>query len=1072
MSETKSEARAVLSAELQRMVIERSHDLVTLIETDGTIVYASPRWSTMLGWDPEEVVGTSLLDYCHPDDLAQGAAAIEQFAAGADLPSVVTRRATKDGRWLNVESNATPIFDAQGNVTHILGSARDVTEREELRIGLAEIDALFRIADAIARSTSLAELFDEAIDILVSVTSADRASILLFDAANVMRFVAWRDLSNGYRAATDGHTPWRPDTRDPEPVLVPDVATAGFDEHLEAAVRSEGIAALAFIPLALGDRLLGKFMLYRRDAGAWGDREIRLCRTIANHLASATVRTRVREELRASREQLETIMRTVDEGIVVQTHENQIVYANDGAARVIGFANAAEFIGSEREEVLSRFEMLRQDGTPLPPDELPGRRALRGETAEEVIRYRVKATGEERWSIVRARPVLGPNGEIVASVSVIHDVTQARTADLAARESAALIDGVFRNAPVGLAFWDTNLNYVRVNDELMEMNGLEASEMLGRNVFEVFPLFEQQLRDALQRALAGEPVLGLEVVGETPAEPGLERVWSTSFYPVHDAAGTLLGVGGIIDEITTERRSSERIRFLARASEMLNETLDVEHTLAALASVAVPAFAGHVTVDLFQDGVLRCVGARHVDPAKTELMTRLREQYPPTVDSHPVQRALASGEPQFVSDVQAEADAMAHDETHAAAIHDLGNESGIVVPLKARGRTFGAITFGTVPPQPRFTESDLELAVELGRRASVALDNSLLFAEAEGRARASEALEFVDDGVLLVDRDEIVRLLNPAAARSFSVKPTKAIGRRIDEVVPDWQTVRDRVFTAPDLAPKSRRAEMLPIEIKGSERWLSISAARFAGGTVYAFRDMTEERAVEQLKSDFVSTVSHELRTPLAAIYGAALTLQRDDVRLEDSQRSGLLDVISSEADRLARIVNDILWASRLDSGQMAIAIERCDAAALTSLVVDAVRTHVPANVSVVLESPEGLPPVAADPDKLRQVLTNLVDNAVKYSPDGGRVRVALSHVGSRIRFRVEDQGLGIPPAEQSRIFEKFFRLDPNLTRGVGGTGLGLYICRELVHRMHGRIWVVSDGRRGSTFTVELPAAT
>ena len=107
---------------------------------------------------------------------------------------------------------------------------------------------------------------------------------------------------------------------------------------------------------------------------------------------------------------------------------------------------------------------------------------------------------------------------------------------------------------------------------------------------------------------------------------------------------------------------------------------------------------------------------------------------------------------------------------------------------------------------------------------------------------------------------------------------------------------------------------------------------------------MTEERAVEQLKSDFVSTVSHELRTPLAAIYGAALTLQRDDVRLEESQRTGLLDVISSEADRLARIVNDILWASRLDSGQMGVAIESCDAAQLATGVVDAVRAHAPAD--------------------------------------------------------------------------------------------------------------------------------
>jgi signal transduction histidine kinase len=140
--------------------------------------------------------------------------------------------------------------------------------------------------------------------------------------------------------------------------------------------------------------------------------------------------------------------------------------------------------------------------------------------------------------------------------------------------------------------------------------------------------------------------------------------------------------------------------------------------------------------------------------------------------------------------------------------------------------------------------------------------------------------------------------------------------------------------------------------------------------------------------------------------------------------------------------------------------------------VIEALRAHAPVHVEVIVDAPDDLPEVAADPDKLRQVLTNLLDNAVKYSPDGGSVRIALAQSGNRIRFRIEDQGLGIPPTEQARIFEKFYRLDPNLTRGVGGTGLGLYICRELVDRMDGRIWVASDGRRGSTFTVELPVAS
>ena len=262
------------------------------------------------------------------------------------------------------------------------------------------------------------------------------------------------------------------------------------------------------------------------------------------------------------------------------------------------------------------------------------------------------------------------------------------------------------------------------------------------------------------------------------------------------------------------------------------------------------------------------------------------------------------------------------------------------------------------------------------------------------------------------------------------------------------------------------------MEVDGRELWLSFSTVRFAEGTVYAFRDLTEEHALERLKTDFVSTVSHELRTPLAAIYGAAMTLQRTDVALADDQRAGLLGVVADESERLARIVNDVLWASRLDSGVLVVSIESCNAGALATAVVTAARTHLPQAIELTLTVTPGLPPVAADPDKVRQVLVNLVDNAIKYSPDGGLVDVRVESRERLVRFTVSDRGLGIPPSEHARIFEKFFRLDPNLTRGVGGTGLGLYICRELVRRMDGRIRVESVEGAGSTFTVELPIAT
>jgi two-component system sensor histidine kinase VicK len=199
------------------------------------------------------------------------------------------------------------------------------------------------------------------------------------------------------------------------------------------------------------------------------------------------------------------------------------------------------------------------------------------------------------------------------------------------------------------------------------------------------------------------------------------------------------------------------------------------------------------------------------------------------------------------------------------------------------------------------------------------------------------------------------------------------------------------------------------------------------------------------------------------------LPLRRGDIDLEYELRDKLLEVVAEESGRLSEIVNDLLLASQLDSGKLRVNIEECDPREIAQLELDAARTHLPDNVEIVLEAPEAVPPVVADPGQLRQVLSNLIENAVKYSPDGGRITVALRPGNRHIRFAVSDRGLGIPPSEQRKIFEKFYRLDPDMTRGVGGTGLGLYICRELVRRVDGRIWVESEDGKGSTFFVEIP---
>jgi len=1188
-------------------------------------------------------VGVPVIELIHPDDARLATDAWNEVADGTDVDSVTVRLRKAGERYAWFEVNGSPVRDNDGELRFMLGTARDVSEREELRSRLRDLDAVYRFADAVAGAQALDEVLEAALDALLEATDAERASVLLADEQGVLRFRAWRGLSDRYRAFIESHSPWPADAENPLPVLVDDVVGAGFEPALERAVRKEGIGALAFIPLGRGERWLGRFMLYRDAPHDWSDREVLLSRTIANHLASVIERTEAQQALRESSGQLASILRTVEEGITATNREGRFLFANEAAARAVGLDTAEELVALTPGKRASLYGVFDLDGARVAPEDLPSARALAGSESSAIVRIRPRSGEWERWLALRATPVFAPDGAVELVVNVMRDITEESVARREAETSRARLallleateqltrtldyEEMLRRVPQlvvpriadGCHVYigrNGDKELVRVAHAHVEprlsalLDKIDAVYDVAQHrripVVQVFRTGEPMHRAALTRPLKqvarpGEEQLvrmearslivvplqaggrRLGVLAVTSAEPGrhgdedfelvselarrvslaldlvglhrraqdslaqlqaviaqlplgvaitdaehrivvrndeLERVWGApiaigsdhrksgidtsgwpleraietgevtigerreqamgdelrtleiSAAPVRDEEGAIVSAVAVVADVTRRSRAEENLRFLARANELLVASLDWERTLAAIAELAVPALAGYLVIDLFDDeDELHWVVAVHADPEKTELVRKLRGQYPPTLSTHPIQVALRTGEPQLLPDLQAEADAMAHDAKHARAIRKIANTSGLVAPLVARGRTLGTISLGTIEGQPRFDESDLAMAMELARRISLALDNARLFADAQERGHAAEALEYVDDGVILVDEAGIVRLWNPTAAISLRRPAIEAVGRPIAELLGDWQSLESRIPVASEPRAGGSRAQTLPVEVQGEERWLSISAVRFPGGTVYAFRDVTDERAVEQMKTDFVSTVSHELRTPLAAIYGAAMTLRRHDLAVEESQRDRLLEVVSNEADRLARIVNDILWASRLESGRMSIAIERCDAAAITIEVVDVLRSRAPEGIEVAVSKSRGLPQVAADPDKLRQILTNLIDNAIKYSPDGGNVEVEIGRSGGRVRFRVTDGGLGIPPTEQDRIFEKFFRLDPNLTRGVGGTGLGLYISRELVTRMNGRIWVDSDGRTGSSFFLELPIA-
>jgi signal transduction histidine kinase len=227
------------------------------------------------------------------------------------------------------------------------------------------------------------------------------------------------------------------------------------------------------------------------------------------------------------------------------------------------------------------------------------------------------------------------------------------------------------------------------------------------------------------------------------------------------------------------------------------------------------------------------------------------------------------------------------------------------------------------------------------------------------------------------------------------------------------------------------------------------------------------------MKSDFVSSVSHGLRTPLTSIYGFAETLLRQDVLFGEAERQTFLGYIASESQRLTAIVDALLNVARLDTGDLQVNLAPTDVRDVVGEVVQSAQDGGGSNGhSFVLEVPEEPLPANADRDKLRQVFQILLDNAIKYSPEGGTVTVGVERKRDTIEVSVADQGVGIPQADQEQIFRKFYRgSDAEARLGPGGTGLGLFIARGLVTAMGGRIWVESREGEGSTFAFELPAA-
>lgn len=844
----------------QAELLELTQDAILVRDVrTSAITYWNRGAERLYGWSRQQAhdqITHSLLQTRFPVSLAaiDRALVTEGYWEGE---LVHTRR---DGSQVVVASRQAVQRDASGQATAILEINTDITQRkladEELvRLtterrarqlaegALDRLSRLQRVTAGLSEAMTPTQVAHVIVNQGIAALEASAGRIAVVDNATgqvtVLAFAGYTHVRTVVPA--DEHLPTNEVLRTAQPLFLPTAAEVQAQfPILKDIAQPMLVGALAAVPLVVDNRTVGAMTLafdHDREFAA-PDRE--LLSALAKQCAQALERARLYElslttqqDLRRSRDQLAAILSGIAEGVTVQDLEGRLIYANEIAARLSGFASVDDFKQATPSAV-ARFTLWDEAGNPFPLDQLPGRRLLRGEQPREVvIQFRQSDNGEERWSLLDARPV-------------------------------------------------------------------------------------------------------------------------------YDDLGQLQLVVNIFREITERKHRTDAADFLAAASTILGATLDATASLQQVADLAVTRIADWCIVDLVDGprGQSTRVAVAHADPDDRDLAQTLRRA-PPADDA---QRRL------FIERLQP--------------------RSCIVVPLVARGQTFGSITLATVTSGRRFAHFDHQLATDLATRAALAIDNARLYHEAQ------EQVEH--QGVLNV-----------------------ALRETVDE--------RDRAVVDLQHALRTR--------------------------------------------DEFLASASHDLKNPLASIKATAQLMQR---RLN---RSGPADVVAlreglhridSIATRATGLVEELLDLARMQMGRP-LDLDR-QSADLVRLVREVADEHQNAteqhSLHLEAEEPELLG--TWDTRRLGRVFSNLLDNAVKYSPDGGPIVVRVRRDGDRAVIQVIDQGIGIPRAEQGRIFERFQRAS-NAERRVVGTGIGLASARHILDGHGGTIEVASEEGSGATFTVRLP---
>lgn len=928
--------------------------------------------------------------------------------------------------------------------------------RQAVKSSLAESLGLQRITQAVTKSLD----FDKTVDTLLSHTRrlfrVNAVSLFLIkpDSPDLYIYKA-KGLSDNYtRMLTIDIT--SPAARQiiagRTPAQIYDVMQGAVSKQLDL-LKEEGICSMLIAPIFSADEPVGALVLYSKTPRHFLNSELRFSQSLAEQASIAFANANMHSSIIKISNEIEQTRNLMQDGLIVLDMNGDLRYFNTAAGLLLHLS---------RRNLLSNFNVdLFSQSVRTTFDKKRLAKAIAVTRDGKIDRTNFSVVSDNGRGYFEAvySPYRDTGGNLIGTLMSIRDITQLYLE----KEKLATIQA---NMLDGLVLIDASGVVSEYNQEWQNLFNLPQN-LKGEKVFSLLEsrddiVFDQNIPELIAEVLLGKRITCYgHFIGQG-------RHVQISFGPVQS-------LDQVTGAVVTARDITPLIEKTVESNEM---TAKAQRHLRELSQLAeLSSIIGFNVATIYQKYVSK-ISILLVSPEASIYL------YEPTRQLLVLQSADATQANLETLELGGD-DIVAKAFVGRRGILESADAQGIsrmAMPIIHHSKTLGVIAVGR--PVADYDEHDSKLLRLVATRLAVLIENSNLYHDVNSRRERWEAVfRFTDEGIVIFDRNGIVVGFNPASTTITQWATADAIGKPFGSII---KTATTDNHTA-GVSPLARvlgegvtiaNSEQLIESRNGGRVWTEISYSpifddlgRVTSG-IAIIRNTQKDREIEEIKSDFISIVSHELRTPLTAIKGfLSMVIKTDFGPLNDKQSHYLTRVYQSN-QRMIDLVEDLLDVSYIESGKINLTINPVGLDSVITNVVSELSGKGEANdITIKVKRHAKLPLVLADETRLHQIMLNLLDNAIKYSMPGSMVQIDCTMQGDELITTITDQGVGIGKGQIDRLFTKFGRIYNPMSVQAGGSGLGLYIVKNLVESHGGRIWVTSQEGKGSKFRFSVPIA-